>query len=182
METETLTHWKRLRNPEYMGAYSMPTDGSEIVLTIRNAKTEKVAATDGKKSDCLVIYFQEPNWKPMILNATNSTAIQKVAKTPYIEKWSGVKIQIYTAKVSAFGEQVDALRIRTVAPKETSQPAPLPNVTEEEISDAQFKLEAAETLDQLAAAYKALTPQIQAIKEVKDLAVKLKADLTNANS
>ena len=117
----------------------------------------------------------------MILNATNSKAIQKVAKTPYIEKWSGVKIQIYTAKVSAFGEQVDALRIRTVAPKETSQPAPLPTITPDDISDAQFKLEAAETLDQLAAIYKALTPQMQAINEIKDLAVKLKSALTNAN-
>jgi hypothetical protein len=180
--SEQLTHWKKLRNPDYMGAYSMPTDGSEIVLTIRNAKTEKVAATDGKKSECLVIYFQEQNWKPMILNATNAKAIQKVAKTPYIEKWAGVRIQIYVAKnVKAFGEEVDALRIRTVAPKETSQPAPLPTITPEDISDAQFKLEAAETLDQLAAIYKALTPQMQAINEIKDLAVKLKAVLTNAN-
>ena len=174
---EQLTHWKRLRNPDYIGAYSMPTDGSEIILTIRNAKTEKVASPDGKKSDCLVIYFNEPNWKPMILNATNSKAIQKVAKTPYIEKWSGVKVQIYTAKVSAFGEQVDALRIRTVAPKVTDQPAPLPTITTEDISDAQFKLESAETLEQLAATYKALTPQMQSIKEIKELAAKLKTEM-----
>jgi hypothetical protein len=174
---EQLTHWKKLRNPDYIGAYSMPTDGSEIILTIRNAKTEKVSASDGKKSDCLVIYFQEQNWKPMILNATNSKAIQKVAKTPYIEKWSGVKVQIYTAKVSAFGEQVDALRIRTVAPKVTDQPAPMPTITEDDISDAQFKLESAETLEQLAATYKALTPQLQAIKEIKELAAKLKTEL-----
>jgi hypothetical protein len=53
----------------------------------------------------------------------------------------------------------------------------MPTITTEDISDAQFKLESAETLEQLAATYKALTPQMQSIKEIKELAAKLKTEL-----
>lgn len=177
--SEQLTHWKKLRNPDYIGAYCMPTDGSDVILTIRQAKTEKVASTDGKKSECLVIYFAEPNWKPMILNATNAKVIEKVAKTPYIEKWSGVKIQLYVAKnIPAFGERVDALRIRTFAPKVTEQAPPNPTITDDDISDAQFKLEQAETLDQLAQVWTALTPQIKAIPSVLATKEQCKSNLS----
>ena len=36
--------------------------------------------------------------------------------TPYIEDWSGKYISIYIAKVKAFGDTVDALRIRSKVP------------------------------------------------------------------
>ena len=39
--------------------------------------------TDGKKEDCIVCYWVEPQ-KPMILNATNAKQIQKLLNTPYI--------------------------------------------------------------------------------------------------
>jgi DNA-directed RNA polymerase subunit RPC12/RpoP len=54
----------------------------------------------------------------MILNATNNKTIAKLFKTPYIEQWTGRKIQIYTEKVKAFGEVWDALRIRPFLPVE----------------------------------------------------------------
>jgi hypothetical protein len=54
----------------------------------------------------------------MILNATNNKTIAKLFKTPYIEEWSGRKIQIYIEKVKAFGEIWDALRIRPYLPVE----------------------------------------------------------------
>lgn len=113
MET-TLTHWKKLMHPEYLGAYALEP-GQDLIVTIKSVGNEEVTGSDGKKDICSVIHFVE-NVKPMILNATNNKTIAKLFKTPYIEEWAGRKIQIYTEKVKAFGEIWDALRIRDFLP------------------------------------------------------------------
>lgn len=113
---ETLTHWKKLHNPDYLGAYAL-TPGQDLIATIKTVGNENVVGTDGKKEECMVMHFAERDVKPMILNSTNAKTIAKLLKTPYVENWSGRKIQIYTAEVKAFGEVVDALRIRPFLPK-----------------------------------------------------------------
>ena len=110
------THWKKLTNPDYLGAYALE-EGKDIVLTIGYVREEKVTGTDGKKDDCVVCHFSE-RVKPMILNATNMKTITKLLGTPYIEDWAGHKIQIGVEKVKAFGDVVDALRIRKFLPVE----------------------------------------------------------------
>lgn len=109
------THWKKLTNPNYLGAYSIENN-QDIILTIKNVREERVTGTDGKKDDCVVCYFYE-NVKPMILNATNMKMITKLYKTPFIEEWAGKKIQIGIEKVKAFGDIVDALRVRKIVPE-----------------------------------------------------------------
>lgn len=111
------THWKKLTNPNYLGAYSIE-NGRDLILTIKHVQEEKVTGTDGKKDNCVVCHFVE-NVKPMILNATNMKTITKLYKTPYVEEWVGKKIQIGVEKVKAFGDIVDALRIRKTLPKES---------------------------------------------------------------
>lgn len=109
------THWKKLTNPDYIGAYSIE-DGKDLILTIKKVVQESVTGADGKKEDCIVCYWQE-NQKPMILNVTNCKMIAKLANSPYIEQWAGIKVQIGVEKVKAFGDVVDALRIRKTKPK-----------------------------------------------------------------
>ncbi len=108
------THWKKLTNPDYLGAYSLE-EGKDLILTIKSVGNEIVTGSDGKKEQCTVAKFSE-NVKPMILNVTNMKTIAKIYNNPYIEDWAGKKIQIYSAKVKAFGEIVDALRIREFIP------------------------------------------------------------------
>ena len=91
-----LTHWKKLENPEYIGAYAFQP-GEEKTLTIKNVRREVVVGAEGKKEECTVVHFCE-NEKPLILNATNGKAIQKIAGSGYIEQWEGVRI---TLKVEA---------------------------------------------------------------------------------
>lgn len=114
--TAKKTHWKKLQNPDYLGAYAFEP-GQEIVATIKTVQQEMVTGADGKKENCTVLHFVEPNIKPMILNATNAKIITKLYKTPYIEDWEGRLIQIYVDRVRAFGDVVDALRIRPFIPK-----------------------------------------------------------------
>lgn len=114
---EKLTHWKKLTNPDYLGAYALEPN-QDLVVTIKSVANEVVVGTDGKKETCSVMRFVE-DVKPMVLNATNSKTITKLLKTPYIEKWAGRKIQIYVEKgIKAFGDIVDALRIRPYLPVE----------------------------------------------------------------
>lgn len=110
------THWKKLDNPDYLGAYAFQP-GQEMVLEIAKVGQETVFnPTTGKKEDCTVARFTDNKVKPMILNVTNCKQIAKLYGTPYIEDWNGCRITVYIAKVKAFGEEVDALRIKKKIP------------------------------------------------------------------
>ena len=106
-----MTHWKKLTNPDYLGSYAFER-GEEKLATIDKVTEETVTAAEGRKSDCMVLYFRQKDLKPMILNHTNAKMIEKLAGTPYIEEWSGLNIALVVKKVSAFGDQVDAVRIK----------------------------------------------------------------------
>lgn len=112
------THWKKLVNPDYLGAYSIE-DGQDLILTIAKVENKMVVGADGKKEECMVCSFTDSP-KPMILNSTNAKMIAKLLKTPYIEDWAGHKIQIGVESVKAFGEVVEALRVRKFLPAERS--------------------------------------------------------------
>ncbi len=105
------THWKKLTNPNYLGAYAFD-QGEEKTVTIDTVTEETVTGTDGRESGCMVLHFRESNVKPMILNRTNAKTIEKIAGTPYIEDWAGLPIILCVRTVSAFGGEVDAVRVK----------------------------------------------------------------------
>lgn len=109
------THWKKLNNPDYLGAYAFEP-GEEKTGTIDFVKQESVIGADGKKDECIVCHFKESALKPLILNATNCKTITKLYATPYIENWAGKKITMCVKQVKAFGDVVDAVRIKNVKP------------------------------------------------------------------
>lgn len=112
---ENKTHWKKQFNYDYLGSYSID-EGKDLVLTIKSTTKEMVANTGGKKEECFVCYFKETK-KPMILNRTNCKAIESLY-SPYIEDWADKKIILYVEKgVKAFGNEVDALRVRNKYPE-----------------------------------------------------------------
>ena len=111
---QTLTHWKKLNNPDYIGAYSLDR-GKDMTLTIDYVNREIITGTGGKKEECTVLHFKEAQ-KPMILNRTNAKTIQKIYGTPYIEEWAGKKITLFASVTKLAGEEVECLRIRPVRP------------------------------------------------------------------
>jgi hypothetical protein len=170
---ETLTHWKRYRNPDYFGAYCFNYAGEERTLTIKMARKETIKGSDGKKQECLVVHWAE-NEKPFIINATNSKAITKVAKTPYVERWVGIRITLYVAQISAFGEDVEALRVRPFPP------APLqnqPSITLEQITQAQNDIMEAESLDELKQVYVSMDKALAKHPNVIEAKDKRKSEL-----
>lgn len=120
------THWKATMNPDYLGAWALQP-GEEPVLTIIAAGQEMVIGSDGKKEECLVVRYKGVGPGKMIVNATNAKALSKVAGSPFLEDWKGVNIKVYTERVKAFGDVVDAIRIRPTKPKAA---APVPKCTD----------------------------------------------------
>lgn len=110
MTQKLLTHWKKLTNPDYLGAYDFQP-GEERILTIKDVRRQMVRGVDGKQDECTVAHFFE-NCKPMILNVTNSKTISLITESPYIEMWINAKIKIYVAKIKVKSEFMDALRIK----------------------------------------------------------------------
>lgn len=104
-----LTHWRKLTNPNYIGSEILQP-GQELKLTIEKVQKEQVKTAEGTQ-ECIVAYFKGGQ-KGMIINKTNAKIITKILDTPYIEQWAGKSIIIYSAKVRAFGETVDALRVK----------------------------------------------------------------------
>jgi len=112
------THWKKTMNPNYLGAYALEPN-QDLIVEITEVKTESVINADGRNEDCLVAHLKDH--KPLIVNKTNAKAIAKVCGSNYIEDWKGKQIALYISNVKAFGELVEAIRVRTVAPKTKSK-------------------------------------------------------------
>jgi len=108
-----------LHNPEYLGAYSLEP-GQDLIVTIKKVQVEDVKNDRGTEQ-CMVMHFEEKGTKPMIVNSTNAKTIQKLLKTPYIENWKGHKIQLFADNIKAFGEVMEALRVRNYKPREVKK-------------------------------------------------------------
>ena len=106
--------YRKFMDKNYLGAWDVP-DGEDLVLTVDHAARDDVKNERGSEKK-LTLHFVE-DYKPMILNATNSNAISEAHGSTKVEDWAGKKVAIYTTKVTAFGGTTDALRIRTTAPK-----------------------------------------------------------------
>jgi hypothetical protein len=88
------THWKKLHNPDYLGAYSL--DESTMVVEIKKVEKRQIPGADGKKDDAVVAELV--GQKPMILNATNMKTIASLYGN-YIEDWVGKRITLFIANV-----------------------------------------------------------------------------------
>lgn len=111
------THWKKLNNPDYIGAYELMNgeEATELVVTITKVSKKTVTGPNNRSDECIVAELK--GQKPFIINATNAKTITKLADSPYIEDWAGLSIILYVAQVKAFGDTVDALRVRDVLPE-----------------------------------------------------------------
>lgn len=106
------THFKKLKNPDFLGSWDLADENGNYknkVVTITRVSKKMVHDGKGGQEECITVDFAE--CKPMIMNSTNLKTIFKVLNSPYIEDWTGLKIELTVEKVKAFGEVHDALRV-----------------------------------------------------------------------
>lgn len=135
------THYKKLRNPNFLGSWDIP-GGKDLVATITKVENQEVFnQSDNSKETVLVVELA--GQKPLIANATNCKNIAKACKSDYIEDWTGKQIALYTTKIKAFGDVVDAVRVRPNAPivrkvkceQCGGEIQPLKNMTSEDVAE-----------------------------------------------
>lgn len=109
-------HWKNFIDKDYLGSHNLEK-GEEMLLTVENFVGEEAVhnSETNQKMPKQVLYFKE-NVPKMIINITNGDTIASLYG-PHPEQWIGKKIQVYVAKVNAFGKMQDALRIRDFIPQ-----------------------------------------------------------------
>ena len=108
-------HWKKAFPTDYFGSQHMPADGSDIVVTIKEVKHEKVQ--NGHDSDTKTIIYITAEPEKWIANKTNCERISNVVKSEFEDEWVGKKIQLYVEMVSAFGKTQPAIRVREWPPQ-----------------------------------------------------------------
>lgn len=114
------THWKSLADTsQYLGKQHIDPD-NDLVVTIEKCSAENVRDakrnSDEKKR---ILYFEEPDIRPLILNSTNGGRIEKLLGTPYTEEWAGHKIALFLDKTvpNNFGGEPGGIRVREYLPK-----------------------------------------------------------------
>ena len=114
----TKTNFKSIINPEYLGAYSLDNgqDGyNEKVIVITHISQKEVNDPQGKKQLKPVATIKDS--KPMILCTTNMKILAKLFGSRYTEDWLNKPVTIHVQSIKAFGEFVDALRIKPILPQ-----------------------------------------------------------------
>ncbi len=120
---QTLTHWKKLVNKDYLGSHDFPVkiiDGKpvyeEFKVTIDSVTKEMLELFNGTRKESrehVVVRFKNAK-KPMLFNKENLKLTTKTLKTAFIEQWVGKQITLHVVPVSAFGEVVDAVRVKFI--------------------------------------------------------------------
>ena len=157
------THYKKLMNTDYIGAYSLD-EGKDMIVTVSSVAKEEVTGDGGKKESLVVAQLKDN--KPFIINATNAKSITKVVGSPYIEDWAGKSVTLFVSTTRLGKDMVECLRVRDFAPK-----------VEIDTTEAIKKLNACKDLKGLATAYTALSRAEQGNDDIIALKDVLKAKL-----
>ena len=121
------TNYRKAFNSPYLSAADLV---EPIQLTIKCVKQEK-DKTKGEKTDKIlnVAYFDQheirkgEKLKPMVLNVTNCKFLASIFKTPIIENWVNLEVEVFVANNIKFGRDlVEGLRLREARKKPALTP------------------------------------------------------------
>jgi DNA polymerase III delta subunit len=104
---EERTMWKKLFDYRFISAEELEKD-----ITVTIEAIEQDEAFNGREKEQVTVLKFKGAKKGMILNKTNAKTISSILKSPYIEDWIGQQITLTTKQVSAFGTQVEAIRVK----------------------------------------------------------------------
>ena len=102
-------HWRKYFDERFIGSWDLEDKG-DVTVTIARIELEKLHNENGE-SDKPVLFFEKGK-KGMVLNKTNAKTIEKL-HGPDTDDWKGKQITLYATETSAFGEQVECIRIRS---------------------------------------------------------------------
>lgn len=108
------THYRKVFKSDHLGCADLEDfieSGSNLVFTISHVNQERGTRVAGKKIDANIAYFVE-GIKPLVLNATNSKTVSKLASSVFVENWQNIPVQLYIdPNVKMKGEMTGGVRV-----------------------------------------------------------------------
>ena len=98
---------------DYLSAAEL--EGNDLDLTIKEICEKDVEFEEGEDVKATWIVSFEETPRQLTLNTTNAETIGQLHGVEATE-WIGKRITLYPAKVKAWGEMVDAIRVRDEVP------------------------------------------------------------------
>lgn len=112
------THYRELEDNNFLGHWDLKE--KETVVTI--TKVEQVKVFNPKKQEeNIVTTIHLKDMKPMILNKVNKKSVSVALKSPFVEDWVDKQIVLYTIHGKFFGEETEAIRVKTTPPQQNTK-------------------------------------------------------------
>ena len=108
-------HYRKIFKSNHLSSADLEDfieNGISLNFTIVEVKQEMNVEVAGKKMNANIAYFRE-GIKPLVLNATNCKMMAFICKSPFVENWQNVKVELYIdSNVKFAGQVVDGVRLR----------------------------------------------------------------------
>ena len=114
---DKVTHFKQLKDGEYLGAWDLPEDGSTIKVTISLVQQEELFNTGSNKKEWKPVVRFKNAKKAVVLNQTNMDAIASHHGTNP-QKWGGKEIELYRAMTKVKGTPTECIRVKAKSKSE----------------------------------------------------------------
>lgn len=128
---ENKTHYRKVHKSDHLGVADleeMKEEGMQkFIFTIKEVKQFIQVPGDknsgivvaGRKGSHNIVYWTNPKIKPWALNATNSKQISTFMKSPFVEEWKDLTIELFIKNgvKAVSGGTTDGVRIKPVLPK-----------------------------------------------------------------
>jgi hypothetical protein len=169
------THYRKVYKSDHLGTPDLEDfieEGCDLVFTISDVKqyfgSDKISVA-GRKINANIVHFKE-GIKPWVVNATNGNVLKKLAQSPFIEDWKGLRIELYIDRtVKMKGEVVGGVRVKDVPPKP---------ISEMDLEQLKLKLIAIANVEQLTKLYNS-DVKYKTNKQALEMIKKRKQELTN---
>lgn len=117
-------HYRDGRSSDFLAGVDLEAfvlKGLSCKLTVSKVDFHKVLSVNGRdKKNALVLTFDEPYAKPLIVNTTNSQDIKDATNQMDAEKWVGISIEFFykkkgiSMKVSRTETKEGGIRIKSI--------------------------------------------------------------------
>lgn len=114
-----MAHWKKAFPSRYLQVSDL--DDGPIVATIKRVSSENVGSGDEAELK-LVVHFEEPGVKALVLNLTRAEAVAELAGSDDTEVWPGTRLALVRGSTRYQGKKVACIVVQ--APPSKSAPAP----------------------------------------------------------
>lgn len=169
-------HYRKVFKSDHLSSYDLEDfieQKRPLEFTIAYVKQEYRTPVAGKKIDANIAYFIEPI-KPMVLNATNSKILAKLANSNFVEDWKNIPVELFIMKNINFGkESVQGIRLK--------EESPIP-ITQERLKEISESVELFTEISQINDLYKSLESREKANKDILTILGKKKTAITNAKT